>query len=260
MIAGWTALVVAAVVGAASDNEPPGLPPGFRAHVVVSEDVGADALYRLARPEVVLWVASRSNLLKASTADRLGLFGEAYVRLRPPLDAQALRPLARFTHVGAWLRDEDAPAMAAVLGARLRALDIDGELTEPRAQRAQAVGARRTRWAPRKAPTLEEWGRFAQLPGAKVLVWSSGDTLDAGCPLFRSLPSVWWWVDVAQPAALGHWVAACGFGIRAAVRESAAAALRPWLANSGTEIELDVADDAAASRAVGLLQALAGGP
>ena len=54
--------------------------PGFRMHVEASEELDPDRLRALARPEVVLWVRTRSNGLRRSTAETLQLAGSA---LRP---------------------------------------------------------------------------------------------------------------------------------------------------------------------------------
>ena len=66
--------------------------PGFRVHVVASDALDPDRLRALARPEVVLWVRTRTNGLRHSTAETLQLAGSAFVQVRPPLGAPSLAP------------------------------------------------------------------------------------------------------------------------------------------------------------------------
>jgi hypothetical protein len=149
--------------------------PGYRLHLIVDEDVEADALRALAGSGTVLWVRTRSNMLRDSTVEALALFPEAYVQLRPPLQEVHVRQLRRAPRVGAWL---DAGALAAGgwhrLGPRRVAVDVRGPLDAALANRVASLRPARVTWAPgEEEATLDAWGLFAQLPGAKLLALAS---------------------------------------------------------------------------------------
>ena len=57
--------------------------PGFRVAVMASDEIDADRLRALARPEVVLWLRTRSNGLRRSTTETLQLAESAFVQVRP---------------------------------------------------------------------------------------------------------------------------------------------------------------------------------
>lgn len=147
--------------------------PGYRLHLVVDEDVDADTLRALAGSGTVLWMRTRSNMLRTSTVEALALFPEAYVQLRPPLLEAQVRQLRAAPRVGAWL---DAEALAAGgwhrLGPRRVAVEVRGPLDATRARQVAALKPSRVTWAPGDGDaTLEAWGYFAQLPGRKLLAW-----------------------------------------------------------------------------------------
>ena len=77
--------------------------PGVRIHVQASEELDPDRLRALARPEVVLWLSTRSNGLRRSTAETLRQAGSAFVQVRPPLGAPALAPFVG--RVGPWVEE-----------------------------------------------------------------------------------------------------------------------------------------------------------
>jgi hypothetical protein len=147
--------------------------PGYRLHLVVDESVDADALRALAGRGTVLWLRTRSNMLRASTVEALARFPEAYVQLRPPLLEAQAKQLQRAPRAGAWL---DAGTLGAGawhhrLGPRRVAVDVRGPLDAEAARRVAALRPARVTWLPGDAEaTLAGWGELAQLPGAKLLV------------------------------------------------------------------------------------------
>ena len=77
--------------------------PGVRVHVEASEELDPDRLRALARPEVVLWLRTRTNGLRRSTSETLQLAGSTFVQVRPPLGAPALAPFVG--RVGPWVEE-----------------------------------------------------------------------------------------------------------------------------------------------------------
>ncbi len=157
--------------------------PGYRLHLVVDEDVAAEDLRALAGSGTVLWLRTRSNMLRDSTVEALALFPEAYVQLRPPLLEAQVRQLRRAPRVGGWL---DAGALAAGgwhrLGPRRVAVDVRGPLDAALFKQVASLRPARVMWAPGEGDaTLDAWGLFAQLPGAKLLAWASWPP-EASCP------------------------------------------------------------------------------
>jgi len=160
----WAALVLGAALLTAPDEL---TLPGFRLHVQVHEDIDADRLGTLARPGVVLWLLTSSNLLRRSTAERLGRCDAAYIQIRPPWTSGAR---AQFTgRVHPWVSEEGldvavyrrwAPAGTEV--------ELAGALSEERLGRVLALHPLGVRWRPEEVPTPEEWARAAKLPGLEV--------------------------------------------------------------------------------------------
>jgi hypothetical protein len=219
--------------------------PAWRAHVYASEDLDPDVLATLARPGVVLWLATRSNTLRPSVIARLPRFHEAYVQVRLPWGRSQWQALDAAPRAGLWV-DERAlgEARPAGQGARPLAVDVGGELTEEVAAQLRSRRPARTRWMPRDAPNLDAWARFAQLPGARVLVWDWLTAPDGGaCPLTGSWPGL-----AVTSAAVAK---ACRWGLRLRVRPGTPAeALRPlFIEHPSLEVELDALTDAQAAQA-----------
>lgn len=142
--------------------------PGFRVHVVASEALDADRLRALARPEVVLWVRTRSNGLRRSTAETLQLAGSAFVEVRPPLGAPALA--AFVGRVGPWIaeRGVDVSRVRRWSPGRL-AVDVEGPLTEELAARMRVLRPVAVRWSRGGWPEHEEWMRARGFSGVELL-------------------------------------------------------------------------------------------
>lgn len=158
--------------------------PAYRLHLMVDESIEADDLRALAGSGTVLWLRTKSNVLRESTIEALARFPEAYVQLRPPLKEEQVRQLRGAPRVGAWL---DAKTLAGPglhwLGPRRRAVEVRGALDAELARQLSALRPSRITWTPGTSEvSLEDWGRFAQLPGSKLLALAG--TPDLPCPEF----------------------------------------------------------------------------
>ncbi|HEY1904824.1 MAG TPA: hypothetical protein VGG91_02210 [Myxococcaceae bacterium] len=148
--------------------------PGVHLHIEASEDLEADRLRALARPEVVLWVRTRSNGLRRSTAETLRLAGAAFVQVRPPLGAPALAPFVG--RVGPWIdeRGVDVARVRRWSPGRL-AVGVEGPLTEELASRLRTLRPVAVRWTRGGWPDREEWTRAKAFPGVELVDPSSVD-------------------------------------------------------------------------------------
>jgi hypothetical protein len=242
-LAVWLALAAAA-------PEPLAL-PGFRLHLEVSEDVDPDLLGALANPGVVLWLNTRSNVLRRSTAERLARFDAVFVQVRPPFASGVRQQFTGRVHPRV---DEDGLDVAAYRrwAPAGTAVDVAGELTEERLRRVLAPRPLAVRWRPEAAPTAEEWARAARLPGLEV--HPSGPLPPCERPLKRAermrlrVPAGD--VDGAAPG--------CGFALRLEVLPSLSEAELGALlvAHPGAELWVRVASDADAAAAGALVRVL----
>lgn len=158
--------------------------PGYRLHLVVDESVDADSLRALAGRGTVLWLRTRSNMLRDSTVEAVARFPEAYVQLRPPLREAQARQLQRAPKAGAWLEAGTlgAGAWHHRLGPRRVAVDIRGTLDAEVARKIAALRPARVTWLPGDVEvTLAGWGELAWLPGAKLLVLAGASGLEGTC-------------------------------------------------------------------------------
>jgi hypothetical protein len=181
--------------------------PGFRLHVEASEAIDPDRLEPLARRGVVLWLTTRSNQLKLSTAERLGRFEAAYVEVHPPWTAAVRQQF--LGHVHPWVQEEglDVPAYRrwAPLGT---ALELAGVLSEERLARTLAMHPLQVRWQPDGVPTAEEWARALRLSGLEV--HPQAKLPDCERPMKRAAR-----IRLRVPAVdAGSSGAGCGFALR----------------------------------------------
>jgi hypothetical protein len=141
--------------------------PGFRLHLQLSEDIEPDRLEALARPGVVLWLETASNLLKRSVSERVGRAEAAYVQVRPPPGAVLRQQFTGRVHPWVALEGLDVAAYRRWAPAGT-AVDWLGVLTEERLGSLRALRPQVVRWHPEAPPAPEEWARAARLPGLEV--------------------------------------------------------------------------------------------
>jgi len=225
--------------------------PGFRLHLEVSEDVDPDRLEALARPGVVLWLRTTSNLVKRSVAERLGRAEASYVQVRSPFGEAVRAQFGPRVHPWVALEGLDAGAFRRWAPAGT-AVDVVGTLSPERAQALQAVRPQLVRWQPEGEPAPEEWARTAGLSGLEV----HPVTLLPACPRpvkgaghirLRVL------APQADVAASG-----CGFALRLEVPVSISEAeVQQLLVHfPGSELWAHVGNDAEAAAAATLVSVL----
>jgi hypothetical protein len=141
--------------------------PGFRAHLTVSERLDPDRLRALARPEVVLWLQTDSNLLKVSTREAVTQASAVWVQVRPPFRADSLESFRG--RVGAWVFE------AGLDVARFRrwspgrvAVELDGELSGAVLERVRGLRPLAVRWKAPGWPDAESWSRAGRLAGLEI--------------------------------------------------------------------------------------------
>lgn len=226
-----------------------------RVHVFASDELEPDVLRALARPNVVLWLSTRSNVVRESSIDTLARFQSAFVQVRPPVDPSHVRALARVPKAGLWLElSSSAPSIDRVRGARPVALEIKGPLGDDEARAVQQLRPVFTRWVPPAELDLLTWSRFRSLPGRKVVVVAPGALLPRDCSL-RPAAEPAAELHVATVLAAGAPVFPCGAGTRVELGLET----EPWLLKSlivrdpSVELILRVDDSV---RAVGKARAL----
>lgn len=263
-------LAFVALAALAQDQRP--LPRGspdalvtgtLKVNVVAHEELDVDRLRALARPQVTLWLATRSNTLKESTLENLARFDDAWVQLRAPLSKTDARVLARVPKAGLWLTPKDLDGVVGrAPGARRVAVDFEGPLDAALAERIAAARPALVRWRPGGPVDLLGWGLFLQLPGRKVLVPAPTELLATRCgERAPKLPALE--LHLATLLAMSADVFPCGPGTRVVVPTD----LEPWLAQSlvvrdpSVELVVDVgASEPLASKVRALLETLGLGP
>jgi len=221
--------------------------PGVRLHVQASEELDPDRLRALARPEVVLWLRTRTNGLRRSTAETLQLAGSAFVQVRPPLGAPALAPFVG--RVGPWVEERglDVSRVRRWSPGRL-AVDVEGPFTEELVARLRVLRPVAVRWKRGGWPAREEWARARQLPGVELL--DAGELVDCTVVPPRTR------VRVERARSPGE---VCGLPVR--VRLAPDASLddvrQVLLGHPDVDLVIEVGDDADRATAVArLLDAL----
>lgn len=191
--------------------------PSVRVSVVVHEDLDPDLIRSMARPDVTLWLQTRSNTLRSSTLENLARFDEAFVRLRAPLAPVDARVFATQPRLGVWVELSAWGGLGHLLGPRKLAIDYSGPLDEAATLRIAAARPTWFRWELRQPPNLLEWGHFLQLPGRKIMAVASPLIL----PTVRCLrpeagPSAE--LDVAQILTPNSDLFPCGSATRVVIR------------------------------------------
>jgi hypothetical protein len=223
--------------------------PGLRVHVEAFEELDPDRLRALARPEVVLWLRTRSNGLRRSTAETLGLAGAAFVQVRPPLGAPALAPFGG--RVGPWVEERgvDVARVRRWSPGRL-AVDVEGPFTEELAARLRVLRPVAVRWARGGWPAREEWARVRLFGGVELS--STGEVVD--CAVVP--PKTRLRVRVDRPRTSDE---VCGLPVRVQLpaEASPADAQQALLGHADADLGVEVGDDAVrAARVARLLDAL----
>jgi hypothetical protein len=141
--------------------------PGFRAHLTVSERLDPDRLRTLARPEVVLWLQTDSNLLRVSTREALAQAGAVWVQVRAPFRPENLESFRG--RVGAWVFEAglDVTRFRRWAPGRV-AVELDGELSESVLERVRALRPLAVRWRAPGWPDAQTWSRAARLAGLEI--------------------------------------------------------------------------------------------
>ena len=168
--------------------------PGYRVHLTASEDLDADHLRALARPEVVLWLTTRSNLLRASTAETVQQAGRAFVLVRQPLRSQDLAPFRG--RVGPWLPEAglDVGRTRRWSPGRL-AVEVVGPMDAGVFDRVRSLRPIAVRWRPTSWPERAEWERAVRLSGVEV---TQPDAPLTGCDGLPRLPHIRLRVSLAR--------------------------------------------------------------
>ena len=224
--------------------------PGVRVHVEASEDLDPDRLRALARPEVVLWVRTRSNGLRRSTAETLQLAGSGFVQVRPPLGAPALAPFVG--RVGPWVEERglDVARVRRWSPGRL-AVDVEGPFSEELATRLRILRPMAIRWRRGGWPAREEWTRAQRFSGVEVS--APGEVADCSVVPPRTRVRV----RLERPRSSDE---ICGLPVllQIAAETSVVEMQQALLGHTDADLVVEVGEDTArASRVAGLLDALA---
>ena len=223
--------------------------PGVRVHVQASEELDPDRLRALARPDVVLWLRTRSNGLRRSTAETLRLAGSAFVQVRPPLGAPALAPFVG--RVGPWVEERglDVARVRRWSPGRL-AVEVEGTFTEELASRLRVLRPVAIRWRWAGWPAREEWARARRFGGVEL----SPTGEDVECTVVPPKTKVR--VRVDRPRTSDE---VCGLPVRVqlAPEASIADAQQALLGHVDADLGVEVGEDAVRAASVArLLDAL----
>lgn len=149
--------------------------PGYRLHLFASEELHPDALRLLTRPNVTLWLDTRSNMLRDSTLENLRRASESYVRFHPPVtDVQAKR-FSGAAASGVWLDANELGGQGVYrLGGRALAVELSGAGEPAQWRKLQSARPSFTWWSAIPCePTAFQ--SFRGLSGRKVMVAPSFD-------------------------------------------------------------------------------------
>ncbi len=257
-------LLLALAAGAAFGQDqrplPRGAPEAFvgptpRVHVRVHEGLDPDRLRELARPQVTLWLSTRTNTLRASTVENVARFDVAWVQLRAPLLPYDAQVFSKLPAAGAWVT---AASLGAVGRFRRVAVALEGPLDEALIARVSAARPAEVRWTPPGPIDLLAWGELRRLPGRRIVAAEPKALLPVKCDA-RSAKDPSTELHVASLLALSSDVYPCGTGTRVVVEP----AVETWLLQSmivrdpSVELVVEVGSDAARAVATrGLLERL----
>jgi hypothetical protein len=223
--------------------------PGLRVHVVASEELDPDRLRSLARPEVVLWLRTRTNGVRRSTGETLQLAGSAFVQVRPPLGAPSLGPFVG--RVGPWVAERGLDVARARRWSPGRlAVDVEGPFTEEIESRLRVLRPVAVRWSRGEWPAREEWARARSFSGVELSAAGGG----VDCSVVPSRTHVRVRLTLARSSD-----EACGLPVRIELAPDAAIeeVHRALIAHPDPDLLVEVGDDAGRAVAVArLLEAL----
>jgi hypothetical protein len=137
--------------------------PAYQAHVFASEELGPDALRKLIRPGVTLWLDTKTNMLRESTLEVLRANrGRAFVKLKAPLVDAHQRRFATLPS-GVWVDGAELDKLSLHwIGSRPIAIELNGEGTP-----AQWSAIRAAR------PVLIFWAK----PGCRPQAWAAAKAM-----------------------------------------------------------------------------------
>ncbi len=164
-----------------------GVPPIFlaasvRVHLHASEELDPDHLRALARNNVVLWLSTRTNTLRASTLETINKFSEAWIALRAPVRESDALQLNKVPRAGLWIDVQDLDGARRVLGPRRLTINLQGALDAALFEKLQKLRPAQTIWRAPPEVDLLSWGLFRQLPGRKVLSRTTSRWWPVECP------------------------------------------------------------------------------
>ncbi|MFL5319002.1 MAG: hypothetical protein ACJ790_05045 [Myxococcaceae bacterium] len=149
--------------------------PGLKLHVFASEELDPDALRKLVRGNVTLWLDTRSNMLRDSTLENLRRSDEAFVRFHPPVTDVQQHRFEGAPAAGVWL---DATELGGAgvyrIGGRPLAVEVAGAGDDATWKKIQSSRPSFLWWsqAPCDAAAMKA---FAAVGGRKVLIAPSFD-------------------------------------------------------------------------------------
>lgn len=205
------ALLVAAEPRPLPDRTPAQLlAPAARVHLFADDSLEPDVLRALARPRVVLWLRTQSNLLKKSTLDTLNQFAESWVLQRAPVSSVEAEQWRKLSKSGVWVRSGSLsdPTIDRLTGPRRWAVELEPAGWEHVAPLRPSYVV----WPQTGDLNLLDWGRFKSMPGRKLIKrpaeqWQPGHCKDE---VLAGEPGAW--LHAASWMALGQLPFPCGAG------------------------------------------------
>ncbi len=219
-------------------------------HLRASDELDPDHLRALARPNVTLWLSTKTNVLRASTIENLNRFDAAFVSMKPPITQWQTQALEKAPRAGIWLDVAalEGRGLARILGPRPLALKLQGDLDETLASRIAAARPELIEWTAPSTIDVLSWSLFRALPGKKLLLIEAAAT---ACEQ-RSDREPASRVHVAALLALGSAAFPCGRGPRVIVEpDTDRWLLQSMLLRDPTiELEVDVGSNEVAAQNV----------
>jgi len=223
---------------------PQGAPSNLKVNVLAREDLDSDHLRALAKPQVVLWLSTRSNVLSESVLSSLSRFDEAWVQLKSPFEPSQLAQLEKLPRVGFWVSAAELSGKGAgrLKGPRRVAVSLEGPLDEAMAAKLEALRPAWIFWSKTGPVDVLTWSQFKQLPGKKLYRPETDQLTRVDCGARADAREPAAWVHVTLLMALAGDVFPCGKGGWIQLEPSS----DPWIALSllardpSTELVFDV--------------------